>query len=103
VGVGDWTLTVTGAIARVERENIDKSGRNPRFLLRLVIAPDGPDAIDAPAEARLPAELAVQITEIDLAQLGAAEPRAGERVRLRARGNGPAPATFYLTGIEKLT
>jgi hypothetical protein len=99
VGQGDWILDATGAVVRVERENIDKSGRNPRFLLRIVLAPE---SVDAPPEARLPAQLVIQVQESDLAKLGAAEPKAGARVKVKARGNGPAPATFYLTAIESL-
>lgn len=98
MGSGDWILTATGAVVRVERENIDKSGKNPRFLLRIVLAPE---SVDAPPEARLSVELVLQIQDRDLAKLGP-EPKPGARIKVKARGNGPSPATFYLTAIESL-
>lgn len=100
MSLGDWTLTVTGEIVRIDRENIDKSGRNPRYVLSFVVAPE---THDAPAEATLPAELAIRIKDSELAALAPAEPRIGQRVTMRARANGPRPATFNLTAIDTLS
>ncbi len=97
MSLGDWTLTVTGEIVRIDRENIDKSGKNPRYVLSFVIAPE---RHDAPAEAALPSELAIRIKDSELAALAPAEPHVGQVVTMRARANGPRPATFYLTAIE---
>jgi hypothetical protein len=100
MALGDWTLTVTGVIARVDRENVDKSGRNPRYMLSFVITPERPDDVVAPAEATLPAELAIRIADRELARFGP-EPAVGERVTMTARASGPRPATFYLSGLRR--
>lgn len=99
--IGDWLLTVTGEIVRVDREDIDKSGRNPKYVLSFIVRPDSPDAIDAPVEAVLPAELALRIQDRELRRLAAVAPQVGDRVRLRARASGPRPATFYLIAIDR--
>ena len=99
--LGDWTLTVTGVVMRIDRENIDKSGRNPRYMLSFVVEPDGtPGSVIAPAEAALPVELAIRIADRELARFGTA-PEVGEIVTMTARANGPRPQTFYLTGLTR--
>ena len=96
--LGDWTLTVTGEVTRIDRENIDKSGRNPKYLLSFIVKPE---TLDAPAEARVPAQVQFNSHERDLAQLTPTPPRVGDRVVMRGRGNGPAPAVFLLTSVER--
>ena len=97
MALGDWTLTVTGVIARVDRENLDKSGKHPRYMLSFVITPE---QLDAPREATLPAELAIRIADRELARFGP-EPTVGERVTMTARASGPKPATFYLASLTR--
>lgn len=97
MALGDWTLTVTGVIARIDREDLDKSGKHPRFMLSFVVTPAH---LDAPAEATLPAELAIRIADRELARFGP-EPKVGETVTMTARASGPRPATFYLSGLTR--
>jgi hypothetical protein len=97
MALGDWTLTITGTVVRIDRENIDKSGRHPKFMLSFVMRPE---QIDAPPEATLPDELAIRIADRELPRLGA-EPRVGERVTMTARASGPKPATFYLASLTR--
>lgn len=97
--LGDWQLTVTGAIVRVDREDLDKSGRQPKLMLSFVIEPE---TLDAPPEATLPAELAIRIRDRELAQMIDAIPAPGDRVEMHARGNGPRPATLYLTAVRRI-
>ena len=97
MSLDDWTLTVTGVVARIDRENVDKSGHHPRYMLSFVITPA---THDAPAEATLPSELAIRIADRELARFGA-EPKVGETVTMTARASGPRPATFYLTGLRR--
>jgi len=99
MGLGDWILTVTGEVVRIDRENIDKSGRNPRYVLSFVLAPD-PGSIDAPAEATLPDELAIRVADRELARLTDRAPVEGDRVVMTARASGPRPATFYLASLQ---
>ncbi|HTJ40581.1 MAG TPA: hypothetical protein VL463_00745 [Kofleriaceae bacterium] len=94
---GDWSLTVTGTVARVDRENIDKSGRNPRFNLSIVITPE---ALDAPKGVTLPVELVFRIAERDLAKHGA-EPKVGEKITVTGAANGPKPRLFSIATIKR--
>ena len=97
MSLGDWTLTVTGVVRRIDRENTDKSGKNPKYTLSIVVEPE---TIDSPSEATLPVELAIRIADRELPRLGG-EPKVGERVTMTARASGPKPATFYLTAIAR--
>ena len=97
MALGDWELEVTGVVRRIDRENTDKSGRNPRFTLSIVVAPE---RVVAPPEAKLPAELAIRIADRELPRLGG-EPAVGERVTMKARANGPTPSSFYLTSLTR--
>ena len=100
--LGDWNLTVTGDVVRIDRENLDKSGRNPKWVLGFVVRADGPDAIDAPAGATLLDELVIRCRDVELARLTDAPPAAGDRVEMTARASGPRPAMFYLTAVRRL-
>src|SRR5262249_33730372 len=97
MSLGDWELEVTGVVRRIDRENTDKSGRNPRFTLSIVVEPE---RVVAPPEAKLPVELAIRIADREIARFGG-EPAVGARVTMKARANGPNPATFYLTAITR--
>ncbi|HVV83960.1 MAG TPA: hypothetical protein VHE35_12885, partial [Kofleriaceae bacterium] len=67
--LGDWELAVTGTVARIDREDLDKSGRHPKYMLSIVLAPRTPPAL--PDGAALPAELAVRIKADELPRLTA--------------------------------
>lgn len=97
MALGDWILTVTGVVRRIDRENTDKSGKSPKYTLSIVVEPE---KIDSPPEATLPVELAIRIADRELPRLGG-EPKVGERVTMTARASGPKPATFYLTAITR--
>jgi hypothetical protein len=96
--IGDWQVKVTGAVVRVEREDVDKSGKNPRYFYTFVVAPSGLDGV--PAGAELPVELPVRIKGAELEALTKKAPKAGDKVVLRARASGARPKTFYLVAIE---
>lgn len=97
--IGDWVLRVTGDIVAVDREDLDKSGKHPKFMLTFRVRPV---ELDAAPGATVPDEVPVRIKDSELAKLSAVAPAVGDRVRLSAKANGPKPATFYLTAIEKL-
>ena len=97
MALGDWELEVTGVVRRIDRENNDKSGRNPKLVLSIVVEPE---RVVAPPEATLPVELAIRIAEREVPRFGG-EPAIGERVTMKARASGPKPATFYLTSLTR--
>lgn len=100
MSLDDWDLAVTGTVTRIDRENLDKSGRHPKYMLSLVIAPAALPRL--PDGASLPAELAVRVKSVDLPKLTPDEIAVGDRVELTARANGPTPATLRLTAIKRL-
>jgi hypothetical protein len=97
--LGDWVLRVTGDVVAVEREDLDKSGKNPKYMLTFRVKPV---ELDAPDGATVPAEVPVRIKDSELARLTPQAPAVGDRVRLSAKANGPKPSTFYLTAVERL-
>ena len=100
MSLGDWDLAVTGTIARIDREDLDKSGRHPKYMLSLVVTPARVPVV--PEGAMLPAELAVRVKSADLARLTPDELAPGDTVELTARANGPEPTTLRLTAIRRL-
>jgi hypothetical protein len=97
--VGDWVLRGTGDIVAVDREDLDKSGKHPKYMLTFRVKPV---ELDIAAGATVPAEVPVRIKDSELARMSPVAPAVGDRVRLAAKASGPRPATFYLTSIERL-
>lgn len=97
--LGDWVLRLTGEVVAIERENLDKSGRHPKYMLTFRVRPV---ELEVPPGAMVPAEVPVRIKDLELARLTATPPAVGDRVRVSARANGPKPATFYITAVERL-
>ena len=58
---GDWAVTIAGEVVRVEREDVDKSGRNPKYFYTFVLRPIAP--FDAPPGTTLPAEPAFRMPD----------------------------------------
>lgn len=97
--LGDWVLRVTGDVVAIEREDLDKSGKNPKYMLTFRIKPV---ELDVAEGATVPAEIPVRIKDADLARLAKTPPGVGDRVSVRAKASGPKPATFTITSIERL-
>jgi len=98
--IGDWILTVTGTVARIRREDYDKSGRNPRYNLYFVL---DVDQAEVPPGASLPAEVAIRVREHDLARLIDRAPVVGDRIIITARANGPRPQSFLMQSVGSLS
>ena len=96
--IGDWTLRVTGEIVAIEREDLDKSGRSPRYMVTFRIRPS---AVEKPDGATVPDEIPVRIKDSELAKKLAMAPVAGDHVTVTARASGPRPATFYVATIAR--
>ncbi len=97
-----WVMTAVGTVERVDRENVDKRGRNPKYIYTFYVRPERTEG--APAEASLPELLPVRAKDLDLQRMtGSPAPLAvGDRVELRARAAELEPTTFYLTAVGKL-
>lgn len=99
---GYWNLTAVGTITRVEREDVDKSGRNPKYMYTYALRPETTSGV--PEGVTLPAELPLRAKSTDLERmLGSADPFAeGDRIEVTARGSDAAPTSFYVTAAKKL-
>ena len=95
--IGDWTLRVTGEVVRVDQENVDKSGRAPRYFLTFHVKPGA--LADVPDGAAAPALVPIRIKDVELARLTAQPPKVGDQVVMSARASGAKPASFYLTAV----
>lgn len=96
--IGDWTLRVTGEVVAIEREDLDKSGRNPKYMLTFRIRPS---SVEKPDGATVPDEIPVRIKDAELAKKLATPPVVGDQVTVTARASGPRPATFYISSVAR--
>lgn len=96
---GDWTCTVTGDVASVERENVDKSGRNPKYFYQFVV--NAVAVADLPEGRHLPPQVTFRVAGADLERMKAAPPEVGEHVIITARGNGPSPELLAVAGLKR--
>jgi hypothetical protein len=96
--LGDWTLRLTGEVVAIEREDLDKSGRHPKYMLTFRIRPS---SVEAPEGATVPAEIPVRIKDLELAKKIEMPPVVGDRVTVTAKASGPRPATFYLATVAR--
>lgn len=94
--LGDWILRVTGEVVAIDREDLDISGRHPKYMLTFRIRPS---AVEAPAAATVPDEIPVRIKDLELARKTSTPPAVGDRVVVTARASGPRPQTFYLATV----
>ncbi len=95
-------MTAVGTISKVDRENIDKSGRKAKFMFTYTLDPER--TAGAPEGTSLPAELTLRAKSIELQRFtGSADPFAtGDRVEVTVRAADAAPSSFYITAAKKL-
>ncbi len=99
MSIGDWTLSVTGEIVRVDREDIDKSGKNPKFNISFVLRPSAVEGV--PAGAIVPDEIPIRVRDRELSAMTKATLEVGDCVVMQAKTNGPKPSVFNMTAVEK--
>jgi hypothetical protein len=96
--LGDWTLRVTGEVVAIDRQDLDKSGKNPKYMLTFRIRPS---SVEAPEGATVPDEIPVRIKDLELDKKMKPHPVVGDRITVTARASGPRPATFYVATVAK--
>jgi hypothetical protein len=96
--LGDWTLHVAGEVVAIDREDLDKSGRHPKYMLTFRIRPS---SVEAPEGVTLPDEIPVRIKDVELEKKIATPPAVGDRVAVTAKASGRRPATFYLATVTR--
>lgn len=98
--IGDWKLTVTGTIVKVEERDVDKTGRHKKFFYAYLVQPDSMER--PPGDVKIPSPVPFTIKDQELPRLTTETLAVGDRVVMSGNASGPAPASFYLTSIKKL-
>lgn len=71
-----WTATVTGTITGIDRDNVDKSGKNPKWLIRIHVEPT---KVEAPPGKTLVGEVEFLTRESELLpMLDGTMPKVGD-------------------------
>jgi len=100
---GEWKLSLLGVIERVERINLDKSGRNPRYKIQFHVRPievlEARDGMELPED-----DAAVRFGAIEhrYKNVTGEVPVEGHRVRISGVATGIIPAHVALEEIEIL-
>jgi hypothetical protein len=97
---GDWSITITGDIVSINQEDVDKSGRHPKFFYEFLVWAESTDGWSGAS--RAPAEFRIRIKDVEFKRLTKEMLAVGDRVIMTARANGPNPSLFYLTEVKKL-
>ncbi|MFT3710560.1 MAG: hypothetical protein QM817_23290 [Archangium sp.] len=90
--IADWELQITGEIVRIEKDNIDKSGKNPRFVLTLFVEGE-PTGIPEGAVVARPIPIRIKESELKVSV------SVGARLQITARASGPRPTSLYASRI----
>lgn len=95
-----WTATVVGRIIKLSRNNVDKSGRNPKWFINIVVEPV---EIEAPHGKTLVGDVEFLTTESDLLpRLGGRMPMVGDLLAGTGRATDAQTSTLLLTGAKVL-
>lgn len=92
--IGDWELRITGEVVRIEKDDIDKSGKNPRYVLRLFVEGE-PQGVPEGAVVERPVPIRIKESELKVAV------SVGARLQITARASGPKPTSFYASSITR--
>ena len=93
-----WNLTIVGVVQGIEKKNIDKSGRNPKHNVHLMISATNVERPDG--DITLPEVFKVRTNDAGFASLGPVA--AGDQVEVTASCIGRAPSLFHLNTFKKL-
>jgi hypothetical protein len=97
VSVGDWEARVTGEVIEVERRNVDKSGRAPKYFYVYRVRAESLDGV--PAGVTVPDPVSIRIKDVELERLTKRAPEVGDRVVMTGRASGARPDSLYLTAV----
>ncbi len=98
---GYWMLEVRGTVVKVERKNIDKSGRNPKWMISFWMECDPPATAALPPGYTLTQEIRWKVKSTRLKEWEQSEPVVGDRLQLTARGYGLSPELFGVFSLRQ--
>jgi hypothetical protein len=90
-----WTLQITGVVLRVRRQDLDKSGRNPKYMVRIQLNVEEFDDAGAGLELDSPARM--QAWEKDIVGYLGRPLEVGDRIVVRSFSLEKRP---YILRIE---
>lgn len=97
---GEWKLTCVGTLERIERQDLDKTKRNPNIKFVFHVRPDEMEAeLEGVA---MPESLRFGIMEKDLRRAGSGRPAEGMRLSLEGLATGVRPVLVSLKRFEIL-
>lgn len=97
MSIGDWVLELTGEVVRVDRENIDKSGRNPKYVYTVIVKPSATDGV--PDGAYVPDEVPVRLSASAHGGLDERALEVGAQVTITAKASGARPQLFTFSKL----
>lgn len=95
-----WKITITGMVKNVNIIDVDKSGRNPRFILRFTVQIETYD--DGGWETVLGPEAKIVYREKDLKEQTGRELKAGDRIFITAYITEKSPDLIEAESIKFL-
>jgi hypothetical protein len=96
----DWSLSVTGEIVRIDKQDVDKTGRARKFFYEFLLRPESAALREGAPE--VGTEILVRIKDLELRRLTRETLEVGDRVIMTVRGSGDHASPSYLTAVEKL-
>ena len=93
-----WTIQVTGTVDQIYRIDVDKSGRHPKYMIRLQLQLESVDPAGAQLELNTP--LAVQGKEAEVIQQLGRSVQVGDRLVVRSSGTEKHPRLLAIDGIQ---
>ena len=96
-----WLVEVTGTVVRVERLNLDKSGKNPKWMISFWMDCEEVEPEKLP-QGFLLQEKEWKVKDFILKKWQEAEPVVGERLKVTGSGLGTAPSRLEVTSLSRL-
>lgn len=94
-----WSATVTGTVVRVERQNVDKTLRNPKWFVDIYVEPTKVEAPEGKSVAE--GEIQFSAKETDLLKMtGGTLPKEGDTFVGTGRTTDDVATVLELTGAD---
>lgn len=97
---GEWKLSCVGTLERIERQDLDKTKRNPNLKFIFHVKPDQMEAEQEGVA--MPESLRFGIMEKDMRRAGTGKPAEGMRLALEGTATGVRPVLVSLKRFEIL-
>lgn len=93
-----WVVRITGTVAQIHRLDVDKSGRHPKYMVRIQLNAEAVD--DAGFGLELDAPVVLQGKETEIVQQLGRNLQTGERLIIRSSGTEKHPRLLIMDGLQ---